>query len=262
MVVTDRVIIASGFPLCRASREVLLLIKIRYAELPAGLHVRTEASGRSTVVYLLPGLTPAERRAALLRARRGAGMGYGPPLPAPGVAAAVMRDRIRHTMRNGALAFRAHPLLLVPPLIIVASATLVYIMMSAVTFTIRSPQAGGPDPQPGIALGLRPGGHSSVPGLPGGRAGALAGPSGPPGGHSGQGTGGHGGGHHRRSSPPPGSSPSPSPSGSDPVSPAPPPSSGPPGTSPTPLPTPTPTPTPSPSPTCLDIGPLGICLKL
>jgi hypothetical protein len=236
------------------------LIKIRYAELPAGLHVRTEATGRSTIIYLLPGLNPAERRAALVRARRGADMGYGPPLPASSVAAAVMRDRIRHTMRNGALAFRAHPLLLVPPLIIVASATLVYIMTSAVTFTIRSPQAGGPGPQPGVTLGLRPGGHHTLPGLPGGRAGALAGPSGPPGGH---GTGGPGGGRHRRPSPPPGSSPSPTPSRSGPLSPTPPPTSGPPGSSPTPLPTPTPTPTPSPSPspTCLDIGPLGICLK-
>jgi hypothetical protein len=233
----------------------LFLIKIRYAELPAGLHVRTEARGRSTIIYLLPGLSPAERRAALLRARRGADLGYGPRLPASGVAGAVMRDRIRHTLRNGALAFRAHPLLLVPPLIIVASATLVYIMMSAVTFTIRSPQTGGPYPQPGTAIGGRPGVRPSVPGLPGGRAGALTGPSGPAGGHTGR-----GGGHRRHPSPPPGSSPSPTPSGSLPASPTPLPTSGPPGTSPTPPPTPTPTPTPSP--TCLDIGPLGICLKI
>jgi hypothetical protein len=236
----------------------LFLIKIRYAELPAGLHVRTEASGRSTIIYLLPGLSPAERRAALLRARRGADMGYGPPLPASGVAGAVMRDRIRHTMRNGALAFRAHPLLLVPPLIIVASGTLMYIMMSAVTFTIRAPQAGGPYPQPGAAVGARPGDRPSGPGLPGSRVGALTGPSGPAGGHSGH--SGPGGGHHRRPSPPPGSSPTPTPSGSAPGSP--PPTSGPPGRSPSPLPTGSPTPSPSPSPTCLDIGPLGICLKL
>lgn len=234
------------------------MIKIRYAELPAGLHVRTEARGRSTIIYLLPGLSPAERRAALLRARRGADMGYGPPLPAAGVAGAVMRDRIRHTMRNGALAFRAHPLLLVPPLIIVASAGLVYVMMSAVTFTIRSPQAGGPFLQPGTAAGAQPG-RSSAPGLPGGRAGALAGPSG-----SASGSGGSGGqgGHHQRPSPPPRSSPSPSPTGSAPGSPSPTPSSGPPGRSPTPPPSSSPTPSPSPSPTCLIIGPLGICLKL
>ena len=39
------------------------MVKIRYSELPAGLHVRAEARGRDTVIYLLPGLTPAQRRA-------------------------------------------------------------------------------------------------------------------------------------------------------------------------------------------------------
>jgi hypothetical protein len=237
------------------------LIKIRYTELPAGLHVRTEAHGRSTIIYLLPGLSPAERRAALLRARRGAALGYGPPLRASSVAAAVIRDRIRHTLRNGALAFRAHPLLLVPPLVIVASATLVYIMMSAVTFTIRSPQASGPYPQPGPVLAAPPGTSTTAPAPPGHRAGGPSGPSGPPPGQS-SAPGGGRHGRHPKPPPPPGSSPSPTPSGSAPVSPTAPPTTGPPGTPPAPLPTGSPTPTPSPSPSCLDIGPLGICLKL
>ncbi|HEY1639601.1 MAG TPA: hypothetical protein VGG35_02840 [Streptosporangiaceae bacterium] len=235
------------------------MIKIRYAELPAGLHVRTEAHGRSTIIYLLPGLSPAERRAALLRARRGADLGHGPPLPAASVAIAVMRNRVRHTLRNGALAFRAHPLLLVPPLVIVASATLVYIMMSAVTFTIRSPQASGPFPQPGPVLAAPPGTSTTAPGSPGHRAGGSAGPP-PPGPSSPPGGGRHG--RHPKPSPPPGSSPSPAPSGSSSVTPTGPPTAGPPGSPPAPLPTGSPTPTPSPSPSCLDIGPLGICLKL
>jgi hypothetical protein len=236
------------------------LIKIRYAELPAGLHVRTEAHGQSTIIYLLPGLSPAERRAALLRARRGADLGYGPPLPVAGVAAAGIRDRIRHTLRNGVLAFRAHPLLLVPPLVIVASATLVYIMMSAVTFTIRPPQASGPFPQPGPVLAA-PGTSATAPGPSGHRAGGPTGPSTPPPGQStAPGRGRHG--RHPKPSPPPGSSPSPTPSGSATVSPTAPPTTGPPGTPPAPLPTGSPTATPSPSPSCLDIGPVGICLKL
>src|SRR5580704_8387422 len=107
----------------------LSLIKIRYADLPAGLHVRAAADGRHTIVYLLPGLTRAERRAALLRIRRSAELGHGPRLPA--------RDRAAATARNGAAAFRAHPLLLLPPVLIVASATLVYVMLSAVS--IRFP---------------------------------------------------------------------------------------------------------------------------
>jgi hypothetical protein len=69
------------------------LIKIRYADLPAGLHARTEAQGRSTIIYLLPGLTAIERRAALVRACQSANLGYGPRLSSAGVAFAVARDR-------------------------------------------------------------------------------------------------------------------------------------------------------------------------
>ena len=64
------------------------MIKIRYADLPGGLHVRVEARGKDTIIYLLPGLTVAQRRAALRRARSSARMGHGPRLPAPGVAGA------------------------------------------------------------------------------------------------------------------------------------------------------------------------------
>jgi hypothetical protein len=107
------------------------LIRIRYADLPAGLHVRAAADGRNTVIYLLPGLTRGERRAALHRARACAGRGYGPRLPAAGVAAAVARDRVVVAARTGTAAFRAHPLLLLPGVLIVVSATLAYVRMSA-----------------------------------------------------------------------------------------------------------------------------------
>src|SRR5580693_9092317 len=120
------------------------LIKIRYADLPAGLHVRAEANGRSTVIYLLPGLSHTERRAALLRARSSASMGHGPRLPAAGVAAAVARDRVAATARNGAAAFRVHPLLLVPPMLMAASATLAYVMLSTVSITFHQAAPGAP----------------------------------------------------------------------------------------------------------------------
>jgi len=249
MVVTVCVIQCPEFLL--RLRRGRLLIKIRYSDLPAGLHVRAEAHGRGATIYLLPGLTPTERRAALLRARRNANMGHGPRLPATGVAIAVAADRVSATLRNGAAAFRAHPLLLLPPLIIVVSATLVYILTAAVTITFRAPpQASGPYPQ----IGVVPGTHRSQPpeaaGTPGGGAPPDPTASGPrPG----------------RSTRPPGRShaPSPSPSGTATGTPEPP--TPPPGSdSPTPAPTltSTPSPTPSASPTCLDIGPLGICLKL
>lgn len=226
------------------------MIKIRYADLPAGLHVRAESSGRSTILYLLPGLTLAQRRAALIRARRGASMGYGPGLPAAGVAVAVMLDRARATLRNGASAFRAHPLLLLPPVILVLSATFAYVMLAAVTITIRGPQASGGYPQPGAAPGIHRPGHAGQPGQVGGADGP--GPAGR------SRAGGPARSHRPSRSPRPSRSatavPSPSPSS---------PASGPPGrVSPSPSASPSPDPSPSSSGTCLDIGPLGVCLKL
>ena len=224
------------------------LIKIRYADLPGGLHVRTEASGRSTIIYLLPGLTPAERQSALLRVRRSASMGYGPRLPAAGVAAAIARDRVRATARNGAAAFRVHPLLLVPPMLMAASATLAYVMLSTVSITFHQAAPGAPAGQvPSQQFG-RPG---SGPAGHLGSGASLDRPGGAPGGR-------HPGAPGRAKSPSAGSSspsspqsPMPGPSGSAPSDPAP---SG--------SPSPAPSPSPSPSPSkCLNLGPVGVCLK-
>lgn len=234
------------------------MIKIRYSELPAGLHVRVEARGRNTIIYLLPGLTLAQRRAALLRARRSASMGYGPGLPMAGVAGAIARDRVWATMRNGTAAFRAHPILLLP-MVVVLSAMMVYIMTSAVTITLHSPQSGD---LPGLTVG---GGHPGPRGPAGSRlrAGRVVAPD--------PSVSGTGPGRPSRSprptrspdptrsdstSPTPGTS-SPAPTSS---SPDPPGSSSPgPGSS---SPPPSPAPSPSSTGTCVHVGPLGICLHL
>jgi hypothetical protein len=255
------------------------LIKIRYADLPPGLHVRAEANGRDTIIYLLPGLTHAERRAALLRVRRSASMGHGPCLPASRVAAAVARNRITATTRNGAAAFRAHPLLLLPPVLIVASATLVYVMLSAVSVTFPHaapgpPGALGPAPAPGRAR-AHPGssaGYQSGPQAPGGQAGRGSGRGSGPASRSGPGSGSDSGS--------PGSVPgggvagsgSPAPDPPDPGSSAP--ASAGPGSSPTaaasaaaPSPTPTSAPAaPLPSPSassgvCLNLIVVGVCVS-
>jgi hypothetical protein len=252
----------------------LSLIKIRYSDLPAGLHVRAEAVGRSTIIYLLPGLNSTERRAALLRARRSASMGHGPRLPAGSVVAAGARDRVAATARNSAAAFRAHPLLLLPPVLIAVGATLVYVMMSAVSITY--PQANPPRSTESAPAG-RPGQPGSGPG-PAAR-GRVGGPSAPGSGGPGAPGGGRPGGGHPGA---PGSSPSPprgtsaSPRPSAPGSPSAPPSgSGSPAPGPSssapadpaptggpasPSPAPSPTPTPSSS-TCVTVGPVGVCLK-
>ena len=234
------------------------MIKIRYADLPGGLHVRAVARGRDTVIYLVPGLTVDQRRAALRRARSSARMGHGPPLSATGVTCAMVADRIRTTVGNAAAAMRVHPAMFVPITVVILSATVAYFLLMSVTIKVRPPQAGSADPAliPPVAAAAGPSRgseppYSRQPGRAGGPAPGSPSPSRPavpaprP----------SGGG---RASPGPIPSPTPGP---------PPPGRGqPPGPAPSPAPSPTPSPSPSPSPTgsglCVDVGPLGVCLSL
>jgi hypothetical protein len=262
--IIDAVIAVSGGFL-RGPRHV---IKIRYADLPAGLHIHTVARGSDTVIYLLPGLTAAQRQAALRRARSGARMGHGPRLPVAGVVGAVMMDRIRTTIRNGAAAMRGHPAMLVPPVVIIMTAAVAYILLVSVTIRMHGPQPGGrsgqgtpvaaavapplsrPDDDPGVRPGSTPPTSSRKSQRPaprrsrGGAKGASPSPS-----------------------------PTPSPAGSKPA----------PRPSPSPEPDPSPTATaggtnltgsgaptaggtdsgpPNASGLCIDVGPLGVCLSL
>jgi hypothetical protein len=230
-----------------------MMVKIRYSELPVGLHVSVKVRGRATIIYLLPGLTADQRRAALLRVRSSARMGQGPALPALGVAAAIAVDRVRTTVRNGAAAMRAHPVLLLPPLIVLVSSAIVFVLMSFVSLTVHHP-AAPLLPRPSVGASSVPHFRHHI---------RTTGPSG----QGGQGT-----------APGPGGSTDPAPSGSasaaptvpPPVVPTPSGSSAPPTLAPTPTPAPTsaspvPVPTtaaPSPSPTCLELGPLGLCVHL
>ena len=43
------------------------MIKIVYRDLSPGLHASADAEGRSTIISLLPGLTPEQRKAALMK---------------------------------------------------------------------------------------------------------------------------------------------------------------------------------------------------
>jgi hypothetical protein len=241
------------------------MVKIRYSELPSGLHVSATKLGRRTTIYLQPGLTPAERHAALIRVRSSGRMGHGPQFHPFGMAMAIGADWIRTTTRNGATALRSHPVLLLPPLILLVSTAIVFILMSFVTLTMapRQPQAGvipgGVAPTRALSTSGRsassPAGHQA--GTPRSSPGA---------------NGGHGGrlpGAGSRPSPRPSTinSPTPDPSGSVGQDPTPTPTvSG----SPSPDPwSPSPSPSPSASPssssssgTCVQIGPLGLCVTL
>ena len=123
------------------------MVKIRYAELPAGLHVATEAGDRCTIVYLKPGLTREQRKDALTVARRSARFGHGPSLPTLDMAFALAADRSRTTARITTSAMRKHPLLLVPLLAlvlgIIAAGLLASAAIATVTPHVSSAQPSG-----------------------------------------------------------------------------------------------------------------------
>jgi hypothetical protein len=228
------------------------VVKIRYAELPAGLHVRAEVRGRDTIVYLQPGLTTEQRRAALARVRNSGRMGHGPPLSAAGMARAAGADKLRATARNGLAAMRGHPLLLLPPLILLVSGAIVFVLMSFVTVTVREHERTIAQP-PGLAVTP---GHTSAY-----HRGSGSGPPAvPP--AAGPGTSAPGRGPWELA-PSPGTAQSPSPSPS-PATPVPVLTSAP--SSASPVPTVSPSPQPSADPTqtdtCVRLGPLGLCLTL
>ena len=163
------------------------MVKIRYSELPAGLHVTAEQHGGDTIIYLQPGLTPAQRRAALIRVRSSARMGQGPDLTSISMAMAVSADKLRTTLRNGAAATRGHPLLLLPPLILLVSGAIIFVLMSFVTMTVpQHGSAGGTQTQVGLPGSAHSqdvgtaGGRSSRPSIPARRAWDRAPPPGRP----------------------------------------------------------------------------------
>jgi hypothetical protein len=247
------------------------VIKIRYADLPGGLHVRAVAQGKDTIVYLVPGLTVAQRQAALRRVRSSARMGHGPPLSTAGLAYALMADRMRTTVRNAAAAMRVHPAMFVPLIVILLSAAIAYFALTSVSIKVRSPQASAPQtalgPPTAVAAGPSRGSEPRHPSQPGGLAPGWPSPV-----RSGAPTPKEPGG----GDPSPGPLPSPAPSvDPGPTGPGQPPFPVPsPVPSPVPFPVPSPSPSPSPSPTgsgsgsgsggglCVNVGPLGVCLTL
>lgn len=150
------------------------LIKIRYSSLPTGLHVRAEARGRHTFIYLLPGLTPAQRRAALHRVRSSARMGLGPKVSTAGFTRAMAADSVRTTIRNGGAAMRMHPALLLLPVVLVVSTVVAYALMVTVSVRIQ-PDTAGPGAVPVAPVHAGATGASRAAGSPPGRAAASDG---------------------------------------------------------------------------------------
>ena len=107
------------------------MIRIRRSSLPPGLYARAEAQGHGTVIYLVPGLPAADRRAALLRLRRNGSMGYGPALPAAALTIAVLLDRVAAIGRAGTTPVRAHPFWMLPPAIIAVTVMLAAVIAAS-----------------------------------------------------------------------------------------------------------------------------------
>src|ERR1041385_7046369 len=89
------------------------------------MHARAEYAGRSTTIYLQPGLTGAQRTAAVRRLRQEGRMGCGPSLPCARLALACAADWIRCGARQLIAIVRLHPIgILLPVLLLTAMAGL------------------------------------------------------------------------------------------------------------------------------------------
>jgi hypothetical protein len=246
------------------------VIKIRYADLPQGRHAHVHTAGRRPVIYLVPGLSPAQRRDALRRLIRTSRQGYGPRLWAPGVRFAVARDVTKTTARNGLAAVRCHPGGSTALAALVAAGVICYAFFVTVTVRFTPHPAGPPVAAP------------SRPQVPGGRSpgSGATGPAGTQPSVTGRrtlaGTGtaattgpGTGSGPSGRAA-----SPGPLPTGtwsapggvlaSGSAGPSPP-ASSPPSAAPSPVPSAAPSASPAPPGNpgglCLQLGPLGVCVS-
>ena len=272
------------------------MIKIRYRdpnELSPGLHAAAERHGRSTTVYLLPGLSAAQRRSALRRLKISARRGYDPRLPAGQLAVALLADRIRTSVGRAGAVFRSHPAGSTVPVMVVSAGAIAFLALSAVSIRVihntppgaGTANAGAAGPAGSVTAGPGPG-QSAGPiaaglGNPPGQAGSITEQrgqgsgtgNGQPGNgaQAGHGTGTGAGGTSQGADPAAspgggttltgGQAPTPTPAGS-PGSTAPGTSSSSaaaPATSAT-TSKPSPTPTASKSGLCVNVGQLGLCL--
>jgi hypothetical protein len=247
------------------------VIKIRYRdadELSPGLHAAAVRQGRSTIVFLLPGLTAAERRAALRRLRLSARMGYCPPLPPVQLALALVADRIRTTVGQLGTLVRSHPAGSTVPVMVISAGAIAFLALSAVSIQV-------------LHLPHHPGASSALPGTNGESARGIPVPSPSPAPPTTAGPSPVGAidAPSFSTSPPAPFRPNPRPSirtgsSSSPGAVAPsigspsPPQGFPTLADPDPNPTPSqsetpamrqPSPAPSPASTCVQVGPLGIC---
>ena len=225
------------------------MIRIRYSDLPAGVHASAKSERGHTVIYLVRGLSAADRRAATDRLRASARVGHGPKIPPIPLAVALIADRIRLNLKNALAAARLHPIGAAIPVLVLAAGSILYALFVTVSIHIGSePAQAAPAPMPLSAAtapthtGTDPAAGDAAP-VPASRlTGAGSGTSSRHRGGRGQVVRAHRG---------PSSGPTPTPTGSTP---------------PAGHPSPSGSPAPGPSPTrshgvCVNLGILGVCLN-
>lgn len=141
--------------------------------LSPGLHGKAERSARGTTVYLVPGLTGGQRRAALRRLRQEGSRGCGPVLPGADLTVALAADRFRVGLRNTGAVIRHHPAGSLLPTAVAGLLMTLFVLasVSARMSQVPPPAAGGPDPAsvqptmvgwPALAQKSQPGGHGGA----------------------------------------------------------------------------------------------------
>jgi hypothetical protein len=74
-----------------------------------GLHADAHGGQRGTVIYLVPGLTPDQRRAALRRMRQAGRLGIRPKISPVNLRFALAVSRVRFALRTSRLALERLP---------------------------------------------------------------------------------------------------------------------------------------------------------
>jgi hypothetical protein len=149
------------------------MIRIRYRgsnELSPGLHAEAEQQGRRTTVYLLSGLTAAERRSALRRLRLTARMGHCPRLPAGQLAFALLMDRMRTGIGRTGAVLRLHPAGSTVPIMVLSGGAIAFLLFSTVSIHVLRPRTADQSD-----AGTSPVASASAIALGGGPAGQAAG---------------------------------------------------------------------------------------
>ena len=123
------------------------VIRVRYKDLSPGLHGKAEHSGRGATVYLLPGLTGRQRKAALRRLRQEASRGCGPALPLPQLTVALALDQVRSACRRTAAVVRLHPAGSLLPTAVAGTLMTMFVLASVSVRIGHVPQAA-PDGAP------------------------------------------------------------------------------------------------------------------